>query len=163
MALACIDRCRNSGDERARGCATVGRVLIAVISARVPARSIYVGLPVLLLITFQLSSRVQGETGEILAFAMAGLACSAFLPLSISFGGTEFPYLSAVMAGGLIAFYQLGYGVAAFGTGPLHDLIGLPLSTIFAGGSIVALPLAIIAALIIRRPPGARQHPPVKT
>ncbi|HYV71187.1 MAG TPA: FAD-dependent oxidoreductase, partial [Pseudolabrys sp.] len=28
-------------------------------------------------------------------------------------------------------------GVAAFGTGPLHDLIGLPLSTIFAGGSIV--------------------------
>jgi MFS transporter, FHS family, glucose/mannose:H+ symporter len=135
---------------------TVGRVLIAVISARVPARSIYVGLPVLLLISFQLSSRVEGETGGILAFAVAGLACSAFLPLSISFGGTEFPYLSAVMAGGLIAFYQLGYGVAAFGTGPLQDLIGLPLSTIFAGGSIVAVPLAVIAASIIRRPPGAR-------
>jgi hypothetical protein len=85
------------------------------------------------------------------------------LPLSISFGGTEFPYLSAVMTGGLIAFYQLGYGVAAFGIGPLHDLIGLPLSTIFAGGSIVALPLAIIAALIIRRPPEAPQYPSVKT
>jgi len=136
------------------GMVTLGRVAIALLSRYVPARSIYVGLPVLLLITFQLSSRVQGETGGILAFAMAGLACSAFLPLSISFGGTEFPYLSAVMAGGLIAFYQLGYGVAAFGTGPLRDLIGLPLSTIFAGGSIVALPLALIAALIIRRRPG---------
>jgi len=103
---------------------TVGRVLIAVISRLVPARWIYAALPVLLLLTFQLSSRVQGETGGIFAFAMAGLACSAFLPLSISFGGTEFPYLSAVIAGGLIAFYQLGYGVAAFGTGPLQDLIG---------------------------------------
>jgi fucose permease len=133
---------------------TAGRVLIAAISARVSPRSIYVGLPVLLLITFQLASRVEGETGGILAFAMAGLACSAFLPLSISFGGDEFPSLSAVMAGELIAFYQLGYGVAAFGTGPLRDLIGLPFSVIFAGGSVVALPLAVIAALIIRRPPG---------
>jgi hypothetical protein len=74
------------------------------------------------------------------------------LPLSISFGGTEFPALSAVTAGELIAFYQLGYGVAAFGSGPLHDLVGLPLSTIFAAGSIVAAPLAVVAALVIRRP-----------
>jgi FHS family glucose/mannose:H+ symporter-like MFS transporter len=130
---------------------TVGRVLIAAISARVPARFIYAALPVGLLVTFQLASRVEGEAGGILAFAMAGLACSAFLPLSISFGGNEFPPLSAVMAGELIAFYQLGYGVAAFGTGPLRDAIGLPFSTIFAGGSIVALPLAVIAWLIVRR------------
>jgi MFS transporter, FHS family, glucose/mannose:H+ symporter len=131
---------------------TVGRVLIAAISARVPVRRIYVGLPVLLLIAFQLASRVQSETGGLLAFGMAGLACSAFLPLSISFGGNEFPHLSAVMAGELIAFYQLGYGVAALGTGPLRDLIGLPFSTIFAAGSIVALPLAVIASFVIRRP-----------
>jgi MFS family permease len=142
---------------------TVGRVLIAAISAHVPTRAIYIALPLLLLITFQLSSRVQGETGGILAFAMAGLACSAFLPLSISFGGNEFPRLSAVMAGELIAFYQLGYGVAAFGTGPLRDMIGLPFSMIFAAGSVVALPLAVIAAVIIRRPLGARQYPPLKT
>jgi fucose permease len=142
---------------------TVGRVLVAAISARVPARSIYVGLPVLLLVTCQLVSRVQSETGGVLAFALAGLACSAFLPLSISFGGNEFPQLSAVMAGGLIAFYQLGYGVAAFGTGPLRDLIGLPLSVIFAASSVVALPLAVIAALIIRSPPGAHKHSPVNT
>ena len=130
---------------------TVGRVLVAAISVRVPARAMYLALPALLVITFQLASRVQGEMGGIVAFAMAGLACSAFLPLSISFGGNEFPSLSAVMAGELIAFYQLGYGVAAFATGPLRDLLGLPFSTIFAAASIVALPLGIIAALIIRR------------
>jgi hypothetical protein len=54
----------------------------------------------------------------------------------------------------LIAFYQLGYGVAAFGIGPLHDHLGLPFATIFAGGSIVALPLAVVAALVIGRAPG---------
>jgi MFS transporter, FHS family, glucose/mannose:H+ symporter len=136
---------------------TVGRVLIAVISRWVPARWIYVGLATLLVLVFALVSRVQGEAGGIFAFAIAGLACSAFLPLSISFGGNEFPHLSAVMAGELIAFYQLGYGVAAFGIGPLRDLIGLPFSTIFAAGSIVAAPLAVIALFVIRRPTDHRR------
>jgi MFS transporter, FHS family, glucose/mannose:H+ symporter len=59
---------------------TVGRVLIAAICVRLPPRSIYVGLPVLLLITFQLVSRVQGESGGILAFAMAGWPARHFYP-----------------------------------------------------------------------------------
>jgi len=139
---------------------TVGRVLVAAISVRVPARLIYLGLPVLLIITFQLASHVHGELGGILAFGTAGLACSAFLPLSISFGGKEFPGLSAVMAGELIAFYQLGYGVAAFGTGPLRDLTGLPFSTIFAFGSAIAVPLVVLSASIVRRPFGVGRHPP---
>jgi fucose permease len=139
---------------------TVGRVLVAALSVRVSPRSIYLALPVLLLFTFQLAAHVQEELGGILAFAMAGLACSAFLPLSISFGGGEFPQLSAVMAGGLIAFYQLGYGVAAFGTGPLRDLMRLPFSTIFALGSAIAVPLAVVAALIVYRSRDAQQHLP---
>jgi hypothetical protein len=56
------------------------------------------------------------------------------------------------MAGELIAFYQAGYGVAAFGIGPLHDPLGLTFASIFAAGSLVALPLALIAYLIVRRP-----------
>ena len=132
---------------------TLGRILIAAISRRVPVRWIYVGLPVLLVITFQLAPHVRGEAEGIVALGLAGLACSAFLPLSISLAGDEFPHLSAVMAGELIAFYQLGYGVAAFGIGPLHDPVGLSFSAIFAAGSIVAAPLAVIAALTIRRSP----------
>ncbi len=131
---------------------TLGRVLIALISRRLPARWIYFGLTILLILVFQLASRVQGETEGILAFGMAGLACSAFLPLSISFGANEFPQLSAVMAGELIAFYQLGYGVAAFGIGPLRDVTGLPFSMLFAGASIVAAFLAVVALFVIRRP-----------
>src|SRR5436305_9661537 len=136
---------------------TTGRVLTAAISRWIPARWIYVALPILLFVTFQISARVHDATGGILAFGLAGFACSAFLPLSISFGGNEFPRLSAVMAGELIAFYQLGYGVAAFGTGPLRDVVGLPYSMIFAAGSIVAVPLVVVAWFVIRRPLAARE------
>ena len=137
---------------------TVGRVLIAVISRAVPSRWIYLALPIVLLIVFQASARVQDETEGIIVFGLAGLACSAFLPFSISFSGDEFPHLSAVMAGAMIAFYQLGYGVAAFGTGPLRDSIGLSFSTIFlSAGSIVALPLIVVTWFVIRRPLAAGQ------
>jgi len=131
---------------------TLGRVAIAMISRFVPARLIYAVLPIALFLTFQLASHAHGQTGGIIAFGLAGLACSAFLPLSISFGGKDYPELSAVMAGELIAFYQLGYGVAAFGIGPLHGPAGLALATIFAAGSLVAVPLVLIAYFIIRRP-----------
>jgi MFS family permease len=130
---------------------TAGRLLIAAISRWIQARWIYVALPIILFVTFQIAARVHDATGGIVAFGLAGLACSAFLPLSISFGGDEFPRLLAVMAGELIAFYQLGYGVAAFGIGPLHDRVGLAFATIFAMGSIVSLPLAVVAAFVIRR------------
>jgi len=138
---------------------TVGRVLIALISQLVPARWIYVALPALSLIVFQLASQVQSEAGGIMVFGLAGLACSGFLPLSISFAGGEFPRLSAVMAGGLIAFYQLGYGVAAFGIGPLQGLFGFSFSTIFAAGSVVAAPIIIIAWLVIRPTRNTRAAP----
>src|SRR5215469_4025769 len=75
------------------------------------------------------SAQVSTALDGILGFGLAGLACSALLPLSISFGGSEFPRLTALVSGELIAFYQVGYGLAAFGVGPLHDRAGLPLST----------------------------------
>jgi MFS transporter, FHS family, glucose/mannose:H+ symporter len=130
---------------------TVGRILVSVTSRRIPARWIYVGLPIALTTVFQLTARVEGEVAGILAFGATGLACSAFLPLSISLGSNEFPRLTAIMVGELIAFYQLGYGLAAFGVGPLHALTGLPFSTLFAAGSIVAACLAAIALLVVQR------------
>jgi Na+/H+-dicarboxylate symporter len=86
----------------------------------------------------------------VLAFGLAGLACSAFFPLSISFGGGEFPRLTALVSGELIAFYQVGYGIAAFGTGSLLDTTGVPLSTIYAGASLVAVAMIVLAFLVIR-------------
>ena len=132
---------------------TVGRLLASVVSAGIPARSIYLGLPVLVLLAFLITSRIATAAGGIAAFGLAGLACSAFLPLTISFGGEEFSRLTAVVSGELIAFYQAGYGIAAFGVGPLQDATGIPLSAVYASASVVAAAMAAVAFLVIRRPP----------
>ena len=62
---------------------------------------------------------------------------SALLPLSISLGGTEFPTRAATISGELIAFYQIGYGITAFGVGPLKEFCGVDYSTAFSLGSLV--------------------------
>ena len=130
---------------------TIGRLLFAALSTKVSVRTIYIVLPFLLAIAFRIVSRVRTEVGGLFAFGIAGLGCSAFFPLSISLAGDEFPALSSVMSGELIAFYQLGYGVAAFGTGPLRNLGGLSFATIFAGASALAIGMGILAILILRQ------------
>jgi hypothetical protein len=135
---------------------TVGRVLIAGISRRATEAWIDVGLAIFLAITFQLVSRVHNQAEGIMAFGRAGLARSAILPSSISFGGDEFPSLSALVAAELIAFYPLGFGGAAFGTGRLKDLAGFSLSRIFTTASVIAGIMGIVAPLLIRRPAGKR-------
>jgi hypothetical protein len=107
-----------------------------------------VGLPVLLILAFQAILRVRGESGGIVAFGLAGLACSAFFPLCISLSCQEFPRFAAAMSGALVAFYQAGYGLAAFGVGPLGDLTGLPLGMIYMVGTLVAAAM-LIAALAV--------------
>ena len=129
---------------------TVGRLLVVALQRVIAARWIYLGLPVLLAIVFQIVAHAGSAAIGIAAFAAAGLACSALLPFSISFAGQEFPSMAATMSGALIAFYQVGYGIAAFGVGPLRQLAGWPFSTVFAVGSIVALALALVAITLVR-------------
>jgi FHS family glucose/mannose:H+ symporter-like MFS transporter len=131
---------------------TLGRLLIAVLDRFIAARWIYLTLPVLLVIAFQFVAIANNAPGGIAAFAIAGLACSAFLPFSISFAGTEFPRQAATMSGLLLAVYQVGYGVAAFGVGPIRERAGVGYSVVFALGSIVAVGLALVALLLVRTP-----------
>ena len=87
-----------------------------------------------------------------MAFGLAGLACSALLPLVISFGQEELTTMTAAVAGGMIGFYQMGYGIAAFGVGPLQSAAGLSLVAIFRGSALVAVALAVVAFVIAGRP-----------
>jgi predicted MFS family arabinose efflux permease len=95
----------------------------------------------------------------ILAFGLAGLGCSALLPLTISFGQEELSAISAAVAGGVIAFYQLGYGIAAFGVGPLLDS-GVELSTVYALAAVVATCMGLWSFVVAgRRPSPQTLHP----
>jgi MFS family permease len=130
---------------------TIGRILFAALSSRKTVRWIYTGLPVVLIIAFQVISHAGGETSGIVAFGLAGLGCSAFFPLCISLSGQAFPRFAAVMSGEIVAFYQVGYGVAAFGVGPLRDFAGFPFSTIYSFGSLVAAAILAVAFVAVTR------------
>ena len=136
---------------------TLGRVVIASLDRFITARWIYLALPVLLAAACQIVAVANDAASGIVAFAVAGLACSAFLPFSISFAGAEFPQQAATMSGALIAVYQVGYGVAAFGVGPMRQRAGLDYSTVFALGGIVAVALALATLLLIRAPAPVRR------
>jgi len=139
------------------GTVTVGRVVFAVAGRWLPPRVTYRLLPLVVVGAFVLISQLsdgQAAAG-IGAFALAGLGCSALLPLTISFGEAELTTMAAAAPGGVIAFYQLGYGIAAFGVGPLEST-GLDLSAIFGGTAIIAAVMAILANLLA---PGRRDRP----
>ena len=134
---------------------TVGRVLFGAIGRWLPERVTYHILPFVLVGTFILIgvlTRPHAPAG-IAVFALAGLGCSALLPLTISFGEEDLTAISAAMAGYVIAFYQLGYGIAAFGAGPLQGA-GVSLSAIFGFTACIAAAMALLSFFVTHRRPG---------
>ena len=132
---------------------TAGRILFAAIEKWFPEKMVCRVLPFVIAAAFIATACVPKTSpfSGILTFALAGLGCSALLPLTISFGQKELTTIDASAAGGLIAFYQIGYGIAAFGVGPLQTWAGLDLNIIYGGTSVVALALAAVSFVVTRK------------
>jgi MFS family permease len=143
------------------GMVTAGRIFFAAVRRWVPPRLSYHILPFVLAGAFVLIASLQhgDEALGVVAFGLAGLGCSALLPLTISFGQEEMTAFSGVVAGGVIAFYQMGYGIAAFGVGPLHDA-GVELTTIYGCAAAIAIVLGATSLAVARRRPSPTSlHP----
>jgi MFS family permease len=143
--IAGADDVLGRGDRRARPLRPIERWF--------PARHTFRLLPWLEAAGFVGIALLPSAPGALgpLAFALTGFGCSALLPLMISLGRR------ALSAGQVITFYQVGYGVAAFGVGPLAGHTGL--RPIFAAGTAVALALAVLAVALVHRPSGATSSP----
>jgi predicted MFS family arabinose efflux permease len=140
---------------------TAGRVLFALIQGRFPSRLAYHLLPFVLAGAFAAISALppRAPVAGVLAFGLAGFGCSALLPLTISFGQERLVSMSAVVAGPVIAFYQLGYGIAAFGVGPLRRA-GLTLPDLYGASAVVAVALGLLSLAVAHRRPSPRSvHP----
>jgi MFS family permease len=140
---------------------TAGRVLVAAIQRWLPSRAAYHGLPFLLAGAFALIAVLPPNApgASVAVFCLAGLGCSALLPLTISIGQEKLASAAAVVAGGVIACYQAGYGIAAFGVGPLVSA-GVRLPVIFAASAAVAAAMGGLSLLVAhRRPSPATVHP----
>jgi len=130
---------------------TVGRLLFAAIGGWMPPRTVFRVLPLVLIGTFALTASLTDSPPAwgVVVFGLAGLGCSALLPLVISLGQGALPQMSAAVAGGVIAFYQVGYGIAAFGVGPLVDH-GVALSDLYGWAAVAAAGMALLSFAITR-------------
>ena len=131
---------------------TIGRLLIAISAKWVRSTSIYVVLPWAMAGALLLAPVARTATAGILVFAFGGLACSGFFPMSVGYGESTFPSFVELAAGWLIAAYQVGYGIAAFGGGVLQSRMAL--ATIFRVVAVLAAVMGLGAIAIARR-----QHP----
>src|SRR6185295_14493128 len=133
---------------------TAGRILFAAIGRWFPENRTFRVLPLVVAVAFVVVALIPKRDSilAILAFGLAGLGCSALLPLTISFGQKELTTITASVAGGMIAFYQIGYGIGAFGVGPLQNWAGLDLNVIYGSTALVALVMSLLAFAVVHSP-----------
>ena len=127
---------------------TIGRLLIALSAKRIPSPAIYVVLPWAIAGALLLVPLAKTATAGILVFAFGGFACSGFFPITVGYGESTFPNFVELAAGWLIAAYQVGYGLAAFGGGALQSAVSL--ASIFRIAGVLAVVMALLAVPVAR-------------
>jgi fucose permease len=117
----------------------LGRLVVSVLVVRIPVEVIWRALPVLMTVAFLALPWVSGPVSGLLCFALAGLGCSAFFPLTVSLASEQD---GAARAGSVLtAALMVGVGLGSFAIGPLRG--GTSLATLY--GLSALYPLGALA------------------
>ena len=131
---------------------TAGRAFFAMASAKAKPTVVFRVLPFVVALSFAvlalLPVHASGAYG-VAAFALAGLGISALLPLVLSLSERAMPGVATEATSVVFASYLIGYGIAAFGVGPLLER-GITLPTIDVFGLGIALVVAVLAFIIVK-------------
>ncbi len=102
-----------------------GRLLTSALVLRIAQERIWITLPVLMIAAFLLLPLASTPLLGIALFALAGLACSAFFPLSIGIASERFrqhvPWVSSM----LIAALMVGVGLGSYAIGLLRNVFAM--------------------------------------
>jgi len=138
--------------------ATGFRVVFAVFDRVFAPRVIFCALPFVLAGAFGILALLPARSTPILgaaAFALAGLGISALLPLVLSFCERSMPKEATSATSVVFAVYLVGYGIAAFGVGPLQHR-GITLPAIDGAAVGLACVVAVLAFAIVKT---TEEHP----
>jgi len=102
-----------------------GRLLVSVLVLRFPPERIWAALPVLMIGAFLLLPYATTPFLGIALFAFAGLACSAFFPLSIGLASRRFEREVPWVSSALIAALMVGVGLGSYVIGLLREILPL--------------------------------------
>lgn len=133
------------------GMVSIGRLLISVLSIWISPRWVYRILPVFITVSLAGVARASSSMAGILLFALAGLSCSAFFPLSFSFGQKGFEAIAERVSGWLMASYMLGYGMAAYGIGKIIELTHVSLGSCYLNSMVVALGVVFLSFVLTQK------------
>ncbi len=100
---------------------TFGRMIASISAIWISPKKIYGSIGIVLIASLLILDFSHYAT---LAFLIAGLGCSAFLPLTVSLAQKEDLPHAEMISGLVIGIYMLGYGISAYGGGflDLKDL-----------------------------------------
>ena len=129
------------------GALVVGRLLVSALVSRVAPERVWTALPVLMIAAFLLLPLAAGAASGIALFALAGLACSAFLPLSITLASRRFPDDVPWVSSMLVAALMVGIGAGLFAIGALRE--ALPSDTLYRLSAVYPLLVLALAALVL--------------
>jgi len=131
--------------------ATGARVVFATFSRSLTPETVFRVLPFVLAVAFGVLAALPSRAAPILgvaAFALAGLGVSALLPLVLSFCERNVPDAATAATSVVFAIYLVGYGIAAFGVGPVQHL-GITLPALDAAAVGLACILAGLGFAVV--------------
>jgi predicted MFS family arabinose efflux permease len=105
------------------GALVFGRLAVSALVAWVTPALVWATLPLLMMAAFLLLPTTAGASSGIALFAVAGLACSGFLPLSITLASHRFPHDVPWVASMMVAALMLGVGIGSFAIGVLREAL----------------------------------------
>jgi fucose permease len=133
------------------GILTLGRVVTVFLSFVLSTRYIYCSLPPIILLGLILLYLAINEPLLLASFGIAGLGCSAMLPLTIGFAQERFASIAPMISGVMIGIYMFGFGLASQGVGLIYKFLHLSFSTLFASLSGPVVLLFVLCLIVTRQ------------
>lgn len=131
------------------GALVAGRLLVSLLVLRVRAERIWSALPALMILAFALLPAIEEGVSGLALFALAGLACSAFFPLTIALASRRFESNPAWVSSMLTAALMLGVGLGSFAVGALRE--ALSLENLYRLSALYPVLALALIALVLRR------------
>jgi fucose permease len=125
-----------------------GRLLTSVLVLRIAPQRIWVMLPLLMIVAFLLLPYANTPALGIGLFALSGIACSAFFPLSIGIASKRFPEHVPWVSSMLIAALMVGVGLGSWVVGVLRE--ALPLEQLYRLSVVYPVLVLVLAAIAMR-------------
>jgi fucose permease len=130
------------------GALVIGRLVVSALLVWVSSAAVWQCLPVLMMGAFAVLPLVSTATSGLLAFAGAGLACSAFFPLTVARASTRFPADEALMGSSLTAALMIGVGVGTFTIATLRGILGM--ATLYHYSIAYPLLVLVLCRILLR-------------